>query len=418
MPFLEEYDRIPAADAQAQMGLVYRWLRADWRGMYQELRARRPVFATPAFTFVVRWGDVLQTLAQHELFTVRPYRAKMDPSMGPFMLARDGTVLNWHEKSVMRSVLRWDDLPAVRRLVADVARESLAAGGERVELVGRVGRLVPLRIVQRYFGFPGPDDATMLRWSKATQWDMFRNPTNDAAVHAANVQAGQEMRAYVLRLLAGKWMRPDGADSPEPVARLARLVRAADLGLDAERVVANVCGLLVGAIETMSQAIVQAVEQILLRPDVSERARAAARADDRETLDPIVWEALRFNPITTLVFRFCERDALLAPGTPQATPVRKGTAVAACIGSAMFDEAAFPEPEEFRAGRPFENYLHFGHAHHECLGKYVGIVAIPEAVRQVLLLPGLHLLPGEDGKIHFQNGPFPEQFVVGRRGGA
>jgi cytochrome P450 len=414
MSFLSEYDAIPTGNPHAQVGLLFRWLQMDWRELFRELRASRPILVTPALTLVTRWDDVLQVLSQHQLFSVRGYAAKMDPSVGPFMLGRDETAINWHEKSVMRSLLRWDDLPGVRTMVGAVAAESLAGDGP-VELVGRIGRLVPLRIVQRYFGFPGLDDATMLKWSKATQTDMFRNPTNDPQVHAANVQAGTEMRAYLRPFLATKANAADGSCPPDDVvSRLVRLARTGQAAMDAERLVSNVCGLLVGAIETNSQAIVQAIEQILLRQDVAARAIQAARAGDVMTFDPIVWEALRFNPITTLVLRYCERDAVLAPGTPHALPMSKGTLVAACIGSAMFDEAKFPDPDTFTAGRPFDTYLHFGFGHHECLGKYVGIVAIPETVRQVFLLPGIHLLPGNEGKIDFQNGPFPERFMIGR----
>jgi cytochrome P450 len=330
------------------------------------------------------------------------------------MLARDDTPVNWREKSIMRTMLLPEDLPAVRALAGRLADESLdqAAADGRIEVVSRLGRLVPIRICGDYFGFPGPDLPSMFRWSKATQSDMFRNPTNDPAVHAANVKAGEEMRAYVADLLADRAEPVATCPAEDVVTRLARLAKAGMAGLDAQRLVTNVCGLLVGAIETMSQAIVQAVEQILLRPDVTAAATAAARAGDEKTLDPIVWEALRFNPITGLVARYCERDAVLAPGTPHAAAVRAGTVVAACTGSAMFDPDAFPDPDTFRPGRPFDSYLHFGFGHHECLGKYVGVVAIPEAVRQVLLLPGLRRIDGDGGKIDFAGGPFPERFAV------
>jgi cytochrome P450 len=120
--------------------------------------------------------DVIDLLSGHQTFTVEPYRPKMDPSVGPFMLARDGREINWHEKSVMRSHLRWDDLPNVRRVAKEATPEGLAEATGTVELVSAVGRRVPLRVVQRYFGFPGPDDASMLRWSKATQSDMKSCP--------------------------------------------------------------------------------------------------------------------------------------------------------------------------------------------------------------------------------------------------
>jgi cytochrome P450 len=411
--FLDDYDQIPATDPGRKMALALEELRTNWRNWFKELRARRPVFQTPRFVFVTRRSDVLQTLSQHELFSVRPYRPSFDPSLGEHMLARDATEINYQDKAVMRAALRWEDLAGVRRLVGGVARESLAGARGKVELVSRVGRLVPLRIVQRYFGFAGPDDATMLRWSKATQWDMFHNPTNDQAIRAANVQAGQEMRTYLWQFLGEQWSRPEGGWPELPLARLTRMTRAGVAGMAASRVVTNVAGLLVGAIETIAQAIVQAVEQLLTRPDVLAAAVKAAQAGDDSTLAPMVWEALRFNPINTLVFRFTERETTLAPGAPHAVAVPAGTVVAVCTASAMFDDLTIPAPDEFRPDRPADTYLHFGLGHHECLGRYVATVAIPEAVRQVLLIPGLHRLPEAEGTIEFKNGPFPEQFFVG-----
>ena len=419
MSFLGEYDGIAATDPQGQVAVAFRWLRSNWREMYQELRQNRPIFKTPAFTFVSRWGDVIEVLSQNELFSVRGYRDKMDPAIGPHMLARDGTSINWQDKSVMRSVLPWDDLGEVRSLAGDIARESLKAQRGRVEVVSALSRLVPLRIVQRYFGFPGPTgahgnpdatDATMLAWSKATQWDIFHNPTNDATVHAKSVEAGEAMRAYVWTLLDSKRRNLDVFK--DPVSRVVRLVGGGDSGMGLDRAVTNVCGLLVGAIETTAAAITQAAEQILLRPDVLARAIALAQSDSLGPFADIVWEALRFNPVATLVFRYCERDTIIAGGTSYATPVTKGTVLAAGIGSAMFDETAYPNPSDFQPGRPFDNYLHFGMGYHECLGKYVAMKMIPEAIRQLMLLPGLQLLPGDEGKIDFQNGAFPETFYV------
>jgi len=409
MEFLDEYDSVPKDRPDEQVKTIFRWLRLNWRGMYADLRKNRPVFPGPTFTMITRWSDVNLALTNPTTFTVKPYQPKMDPSVGPFMLSRDDTELNWHEKSVMRSVLRWQDLPMIRALVAQTASKSLGSSGATVELVEGLGRLIPLRIVQEYFGFPGPDDATMLRWSRATQHDMFRNAANDPAVHAANIQAGAEMQSYLWKFLAAKWANEIVSD--DPVSRLCRLVSDGNSGFQSERAVSNVCGLLVGAIETMSQAIIQAVEQILMRPELALKAKSLAVADD-PLFAAIVWEALRFNPITTLVPRLCEKDVVLAQNTASETVVRAGTPVVVCIGSAMFDEAAFPNPDELRLDRSFSSYLHLGFGHHECLGKYVGVVAIPEAVRQFFLLPSPSLLSGDAGKIDFKGGPFPERFEV------
>ena len=410
MAFLEEYDLLPAEQVQERMGLFFAHLRADWRSLFAELREKRPVFDLPLFTVVSRWTDVMDTLSRPSDFQVT-YRPHMDPSVGPFMLARDDSELNWHDKSLMRALMRWDDLPAIRSLVGRLAAEALATQGETVDIVASVSRLMPLRVVQQSFGFPGPDDASMLRWSRATQADMFHNLVFDPAIVAASVAAGTEMRAWIRDFLAKRqpWADAQGEDT---VSRLIRLAGSGLAGFDAERVVSNVAGLLVGAIETASQAIANATEQILLRPDVKAQAIAAAALDDPGAFDLIVWEALRYNPMTTFVLRIAPEETVLAPGSDHAITVPAGRVVAAGIGSAMFDPALFADPEEFKT-RDRLSYLHMGFGQHICLGQYVGYAMIPETVRQIMRLPGIHLLDNDGSKIDDHGGPFAEQFIVG-----
>jgi cytochrome P450 len=415
MPFLEALDALPADDP-ARTELFYQWLRRDWRALFGELRANRPVLTLPPFTVLARWSDVVDTLSRNETFRV-PYAPHMNDSVGPFMLARDGAVENWRDKSVMRALLRWEDLPAIRALATVTAAEALGAvPPPTVDVVQTVSRLVPLRVVQQSFGFPGPDDGHMLRWSWATQADMFHNPTNDRSLLDACNAAGAEMRTWIRAFLVERepWRDAQGEDS---VSRLLRMTAGGLSGLDTEQVVSNVCGLLVGAIETTSQAIVNATEQILLRHDITVRAIEAARSPDSAAFDAIVWEALRFNPMTTFVARVAAERAVLAPGSAHETTVSAGSVIAVGIGSAMFDAGAFPEPNEFRVRRR-TSYLHTGFGPHECLGQFVAYAIIPETIRQILLLPGIRLIESDAGHIDMAGGPFAEHFVIGHGAGA
>lgn len=410
MSFLTEYDALPADPPTARIGHIVNNLRGDWRAMYADLRANRPVFETPIFTMVTRATDVLDILSQQSLFSVRANTATMDPSVGPFMLARDDTSINWHDKGIMQAVLNWDDLPIIREFVARTAGDSLPGDEGEADLVPVIGRLVPLRIVQKHFGFDAAD-ADMLRWSFATQHAMFRNLGGDPNVVEDCIRAGEEMRAWLWEFLAKKWAAAP-IETKDIVGRLVNLSRVSDVAFDPDRVVSNVCGLLVGAVETMSQAIVQAVDQLLQHPGRFEEARRAATSGDIETFDRYVFEALRFNPITTIQFRLAETERELGKGTPYATIVAKGTRIAVCTGSAMFDADLMPDPEDFSLDRPQTSYLHFGLGHHECLGRYVSRVAIPEAVRQVVLKRNLRRKAGPPGQIDFAGGPFPEHFTV------
>ena len=411
MSFLEACDALPESDGPGRASLFLVSLRSDWRALFAELREKRPILELPPFVVVSRWSDVIGILSRPSVFQVT-YRPHMDPSVGPFMLGRDDSVLNWHDKSVMRALLRLEDLPAVRSLAARTAAAALATEGNTIDLTRSVSRLVPLRIVQQCFGFPGPDDATMLRWSWATQADMFHNLAGDPAVLAANVAAGNEMRRWLRRFLARRqpWAETIGEDA---VSRLLRLAASGAAALDPERVVSNVAGLLVGAIETTSQAIVNATEQILLRPDIAAEASAAAHDPDPAPFDAIVLEALRFNPMTTFVLRIAAEPAVLASGSDHRAEVAAGRIVAVCTGSAMFDPAIFPDADRFEARRRTD-YLHMGFGHHDCLGQHVGYAMITETVRQIMRMPGVRLLEGDAGRVDDAGGPFAERFVVGR----
>jgi cytochrome P450 len=92
--------------------------------------------------------------------------------------------------------------------------------------------------------------------------------------------------------------------------------------------------------------------------------------------------------------------------------VPAGRVVAAGIGSAMFDPAVFPAPDEFHA-RPRDLYMHVGFGAHTCLGQYVAYEIIPETIRHLLLVPGLHLLPQDGSAISNAGGPFAESFKLG-----
>jgi cytochrome P450 len=413
MGFLQEFDAV--ADPAAKVGTVIKWLRTDWRGMYAQMRDERPILPTPVFTFVTRATDVLDVLAQPTLFSVRANQRTMDEAVGPFMLARDETEINWEEKGLMRAVLRWEDLPRVRALANEVAVEAIADaeavdGSGSLDLVPTIARRVPLRIVQRIFGFDAPDEK-LLEWSFATQHGMFRNLPFSEKVLTGCHTAGAQMRAWLWPFLAQKWASaPSGGT--DAVSRLVDLSRQPAAGMSAERVLSNVCGLLVGTIETMSQAIVHATEQLLAHPDWRDGALAADAAGDHNLFDAHVWEALRFNPITTIQFRFAEAERVLGAGTHYATTIPAGTVLALGTGSAMFDPALMPEPDSFNPKRPPSSYIHFGLGHHECLGRHVGRVAIPEAVRQILRLAGICAAGDETGRIDFGGGPFPEHYFV------
>ena len=124
--------------------------------------------------------------------------------------------------------------------------------------------------------------------------------------------------------------------------------------------------------------------------------------------DGYVFEALRFHPAFPYFARYCESPATVAAGTDYAHEIKPNTTVLAVTHSAMFDVTAFQNPEEFQASRSDSNAFHFGRGLHECLGRHIGRLMIPEIVRQVLLLPEIEAA----GPVDKQGGPVPEAYPL------
>ncbi|MGR7994735.1 cytochrome P450 [Xanthobacter sp. ZOL 2024] len=405
-PYLDQLNALAPKD---RWPLARTLISTDPRGFFAELRAHAPIYETAEVTLIAKRADVIEVLSAPKIFTVDLYR----PKMGDFMLAQDETVVNYRDKSVMRAILTWDDLPRVRALVAECAEAALDGAGAQIELVSAYARLVPLRLVQRYFGINGPD-ADLLDWSYANQMDQFNNLPYDGrpdadAIHAAAEASRVKLRALFAQLIPLRLAEIKAGTAPDDMlTRILSLQLPASAQFGMDRVVINVGGLLIGAIETTAEAVVNALAELFARPEVLAGARAAALADDDATFDGYVWEALRFSPIVAFMFREASATSTLAGGTAREKVIGAGTVLLPLSLSAMFDPDFVAAPEEFRPDRPLHTYLHFGYGHHECLGRYVGSVMIPELVKHVLKRPAAH----PKGPVEMDGTPFPQRWPL------
>lgn len=433
--YLEQLDRAPD---QEKFPLVRRWMDTEPLPFFAELRARRPILQTPVCTLLARYDDVVEVLGMPKTFTVALYIPKMQN--GLYLMAHDDDALHTREKSIMQGMLNRDDLPAVRDLVAKSAKAILDKAGGRIEVVNDYCRMVPATLVQDYFGLNGVDSKDLIRWSYWNQYDTFHNQPFDLRSDAdrkritdLHNQTGEELGRYIgelvakqlimvkagnalgsilgcwyfVKLLWRKLLGTAGGDIGDTI--LTRMLKTSypdQVDFDIARLAINASGLLIGAIETTSQAVAQAIQYLLNSPDWLARAKAAAQLPDTSVLDGMVWEALRFVPISPYLFRQAATDYTLARGTAFETKVQAGSYVLPLTQSAMFDPQIFEQPEQFIPTRNWYHYFHFGFGSHECLGKYVGMVMIPEMIRHILLLPNLR----DEGAIDYKSGPFPEEY--------
>lgn len=213
-------------------------------------------------------------------------------------------------------------------------------------------------------------------------------------------------------MIADRRASPDLGTSTDVVSRLLRTELPAEIGWNDGRILSNVMGLLVGAVETSNAAIAQSLDQLLSRPEILAQAVSAAASDQDAVLDTLIWEVLRFNPINPFVARLAVADYVLASGSDHATRIPQGALTLIATRSAMQDADAFPEPQTVQLNRPQYSYMHFGSGPHTCLGKYIGLMIVPATLKRLLLLPKLRRAAGDAGALQFNGGPFPESLTV------
>ena len=437
--YLEEYDR--ASDAE-KYPLVRQWMMTEPLPFFKQLREQRPVLVTPECTLVSRFADVRDMLQMPKVFTVDLYKPKMgvtadDPG---YLMAHDDDALHYREKSLMQGMLNRDDLPCIRQLVAQSSNSILDQAAGSIEIVNEYCRMVPAILVQEYFGLDDVDKKDLIDWSFWNQYDVFHNQPfdlNDQELYqhildqharvtrllndymtktmvrklaivkveqTANLLLiGWHLLKSLLYKLAGKTV-PVAKD--DIITRMLRSSFAEQINFPLTRIGVNAGGLLIGAIETTSQAVSQVIEFFLMRPELLSQAQAAALQEETTEFDNLVWEALRFVPISPYMFRQASEDFVLAKGTEHATCIKAGTNVLALTQSAMFDTCAYDNPDQFSPGRTLYHNFTFGFASHDCLGKYVGIEMIPEMVRQVMRRSRI----SANGSINYKDGPFPEEY--------
>ena len=381
------------------------------------LRKLRPVLHINQFALVTRFDDVCEVLQHPKQFTVAKYRPRMEELAGPFILGLDGTPEYDHDVSVLRLAIRRDDVPGVGRKATEEARKLVDAAvpSGRIDVVQQLCDLVPARVVGHYFGVPGPDEATLVEWTRRLFRDIFINLVDDPTVRQDAATAAAEFLPYLDSAIAERKRMlgtPDAAGLPDDVlSRLLRLHGGRLVSVDDDWIRTNLFGLIVGFIPTISKATALAMDALLARQDALAGAHTAAASGDDETVATHVFEAMRLFPQTPGLFRVCETDYVLAQGTDRAKPIPKGTLVLACTQSAMMDETVVDHPEDFRLDRPAWRELHFGFGLHTCFGQYISEVQIPAICAALLRHGPVRRAPGDVGKLSY-DGPFPSSMTV------
>lgn len=402
-------DRIDAAPPGERWHLVRGLMASEPHAFFAEMREKRPILVLPNLTLAFRFADCSLILRRWDDFGVDLY----EPKQGDYFMAQDDTAAHWREKSIMRSILDFEQIPDIRAFVAETAADILKQGNGQADLPQVLTRMTPVEVVRKFFGFKAIDAKSLIEYSYWNQQDAFHNQPFDESPEAdliveerkkANIELAKRSAWIIFKRYIPALLRIAPNDS---VTRLLKLHFSGALKFPLPKVLFNAGGLLIGAVETTSHCVNNVLAELFDRPDALAAARKAALEGPPEAIDAIAMEALRFRPAFPYFFRTCHKETELAGGTPHATTVKPGTTVLAVTHSAMADAASFPDPTRFDPDRPQGDNFTFGQGHHECLGHAIARPMIGEIVRQVLRLPGLEAA----GPVVFKRG-VPESFPI------
>ena len=381
------------------------------------LRRHNPIVSLPgAITIVALNEDVKEVLGDPDRFTAHLYGPKMEAVTGPFILGVDDTPLYHHDHAAMDRAVTREDMPLLAGRMYETAQELVAArraDGETIDVVTQLADPAIDSGITAYFGTPGPDTATQLRWARNIFQELFINVGNLPTVRERALADAAEWRPHLDALIDARKREVEaGEDVPDDV--LTRLLRYQSEGEPNFHDIAirhNLLGDITGWIPTISNAFARIVEELLEREDELERAQEAARAGDRELVAAYCFEASRFRPQNFALLRYVARDTVIAAGTDRATEVKAGSTVYAATLSAMHDKRAVDAPGEFRVDRPWSDYMLFGHGLHTCYGQQIVRAQLPALAAALFEGPKLKRAHGGAGKLRFA-GPFPSGLTV------
>ncbi len=370
------------------------------------------VYPNNGTALVTRYEDVIEVLDRKADFEV-VYEPRMRAIAGGenFFLGMQDTALYARDVSNMRLAVRRDDVAAtVEPLARQLADKLVAGKAGRIDVPPDLSLPVPTAIVTDYFGVTGAPGSDFMDWATLMFRYLFTDREGDPTLDREALDAAAACRSVIDAAIA---KRKASGETKDDVLGRCLVMQAAGLpGMDDQAIRGNLIGLVIGAIPTISRAAVQALDQLLDRPQAFATAQQAALDGNDALFAAHVFEALRFNPINPFIFRRAARDTKIAAGHFRARKIPKDTMVLAANLSAMFDPLKIEAPELFCRDRPWSDYILWGYGMHGCFGAYINLAVLPAILKPLITRPGLRRATGETGQINTGGTQFPKHFVV------
>jgi cytochrome P450 len=236
------------------------------------------------------------------------------------------------------------------RLVADLVEQ--VRSGAPTDLIATVAEPLPVEVIAELLAVPAPDRTLLRPWSNAIvkMYEYGLDERQQAAAEAASAQ----FVGYLRELVAQRRRTPGESDL------ISDLVAASDGAdrLSEDEIVGTCVLLLMAGHEATVNVVGNGINAFAHNPGQWRQV-----VQDRDLIAAAGEEMIRYDSSLQLFERTATTDVDVA-GTVIAT----GQKVAALLGAANRDPAAFADPDRFDVTRPVRPHLGFGAGIHFCLG--------------------------------------------------
>ncbi len=384
--------------------MMIRFKQSMTRALLAMARTFTPVLRWKNNTFVFRAEDVKEVLNRNQDFTIAEINGpNIERLIGPYILGMDDGPQYQRDIGILRAATKREDGERISSFVRKEAVAIVDNLPKEFDLVQSFTRQLPYLLIADYFGTPGPDRSSMLRWNRSIFWDVFLDLKDEPEVRSAALRSSSEMVPYIKEQIKENKNRvAQGLEIEDNM--LNRLIKMQDEDVPSfsdEEMAGNFAGTLMGTLEPINKACVYILQQFFSRKEILKKAIQAAKSDDTQTMKELALEALRFQPNMPVLMRFSKEEQELGKRR-----IRAGQTVYAMTYSAMFDPRQVEQPKRFLPGRPVEDMMYLGFGQHRCFGNYINLVAIPEMLNVLLKIEGLR----PKGKV-IKEGPFPDRWI-------
>jgi cytochrome P450 len=263
------------------------------------------------------------------------------------------------------------------RLVDGLVERS--GGTEPVDVLSGLAEQLPVAVIAELLGVPEADRPLLRPWSNAIV-KMYEYGRTTAVEEAAERAAGEFVE--YLRALAAERRRNLGEDL------VSHLVTVRDTEGDrlTEDELVTTCILLLNAgHEATVNVTGNGLLALLRHPGQLARLRA-----DRALLPTAIEELMRYDSPLQLFERTATEDVGIGGVT-----VAAGQKIAALLGAANRDPAAFADPDAFDVGRADNPHISFGAGVHFCIGAPLARVELQASFAALLDRTAVLELGGE-----------------------